>query len=368
MQADQKILTIQDLIKENNLDALLISSVPLVTYFTNYPNFSIEEREAFLIITPKKNFILTDARYTQAIQKKVKNFDLVEVSSINPTKKILQELSTKLKIKSLGIEEDNITFTEYKLLKQLFKSLKGVNLHKIREIKSSQEIKKIQKSCSIGDEAFKYILKKIHAGQTEQEVSYLLEDYIKKLGGKSSFDFIVAFGANSSIPHHLTGKDVLKKRSGQFIKLDFGVRYDNYCSDMTRTIFYGHPNKRQLKIYNTVKLAQQKAIEYINLKLKEKNEIIKASDVDKVARDVIIAERFPTIPHSLGHGIGIEVHELPYLSPSSKNVLSAGMVFSIEPGIYLPKFGGVRIEDLFTIKNNKLIQLTSSPQDVYILD
>ena len=142
-----------------------------------------------------------------------------------------------------------------------------------------------------------------------------------------------------------------------------GIKYENYCSDMTRTIFIGQPTDEQKKIYQTVLTSQELAIEQFNNETMKQKEIkqIHANEIDKVASDFITSRGFPSIPHSLGHGIGLEVHEAPHLSPKSKEILTNGMVFSIEPGIYLPDNMGVRIEDLFTIQNNELTQLTKSP-------
>ncbi|MBI2334310.1 M24 family metallopeptidase, partial [Candidatus Daviesbacteria bacterium] len=167
-----------------------------------------------------------------------------------------------------------------------------------------------------------------------------------------------AFGKNSSIPHHQTG-DKRLTINDKLILLDFGVKLNGYCSDMTRTIFFGKPSEKQRKIYETVLEAQKIAIRFINSGKK-----IKAKDVDKVAREYIKSMGFPDIPHSLGHGVGLEVHEHPYLSSKSKEELKEGMVFSIEPGIYIPDFGGVRIEDLFVLENRNLRQLTTSHKNL----
>ena len=182
-----------------------------------------------------------------------------------------------------------------------------------------------------------------------------LENFIREQGFEPSFKTIVAFAENSAVPHHQTGDKKLK--SGDFVLLDFGVEFKNYCSDMTRTLIFGKPTKKQKLIHQTVKDSQQKASDYLKANYKKG---VKASDLDKIARDHILNSKFPSIPHSLGHGIGIEVHEHPYLSINSKETLKEGMVFSIEPGIYLPELGGVRIEDLYVIEKNAVRQLTAS--------
>lgn len=364
-----KIEKIRKHLEDEKLDAALISSHSNITYLTGYSNFSIHEREAFLLITKDKQFfsegkklgfIFTDARYSEAIRKLVSHFELKEISGENPITKILKDLAG---INVVGIEENNLTIAEYKKIKKSFKKLKALKMHTLRSVKTKEEINKIEKACQIGDETFKFVLSKIQIGITEKQLAYELENFIKQKGADLSFPSIVGFSNNSSVPHHNIGNTTLDKKSGQFILLDFGVKFENYCSDMTRTVFFGKPSGKQRKIYQVVRAAQEKAAEFLQKQL-QKNGLAKASKVDKVVRDYILKKGFPSIPHSLGHGIGIEVHEPPYLSPKSKNILESGMVFSIEPGIYLEDFGGVRIEDLFVIEGKNLRQLTKSSKEI----
>ncbi|MDP3733126.1 MAG: M24 family metallopeptidase, partial [Candidatus Daviesbacteria bacterium] len=206
------------------------------------------------------------------------------------------------------------------------------------------------------DLAFDFILKKIQSGITEKEIAKELENFIKYKGAVISFPSIVAFGKNSSVPHHQTG-DKRLTINDKLILLDFGVKINGYCSDMTRTIFFGKPSGKQRKIYETVLEAQKRAVDFVNKQIKN-GKIIKAKEVDQVAREYIKSKGFFDIPHSLGHGIGLEVHEHPNLSPKSKDILKEGMVFSIEPGIYIQGEGGVRIEDLFVLEKGVLRKLT----------
>lgn len=219
-------------------------------------------------------------------------------------------------------------------------------------------VEKIKQAAKIGDLAFEYILKEIKTGISERKLAALINSFIKEKNAKFAFPIIVAFGENSSEIHHKTGNRKLKH--GDIIMLDFGAKVDGYCADMTRTIFFGKPTLKQQNIYQIVLKAQQKAIDFINHCLKL-NKTIRTTEVDKIARDYIISCRYPNMPHALGHGIGRKVHQSPRLSPKSKEVLKEGMVFSIEPGIYLKNWGGVRIEDLFVINRGKLEQLTLSP-------
>ncbi len=350
-----KLKQLRVFLKIEKIDAVFISSVAHIAYLTGYGNFSKEEREAYLIIGKDFEYIITDGRYSEAIKLKVPHFTLFERGQSQSTEELLKSL--KKQIKLLGIEEDNLTVSEYKLIKKYFKT-KDANLDHIRSIKTSEEIKKIKLACMLGDLAFKFILKKIKVGVAEKEIAILLENFIKQKGGEFSFPAIVAFGKNAAIPHHHTGGDKLSRKDG-FVLLDFGVKIDGYCSDMTRTIFLGSPSGKQLEIYNTVLEAQKKSAEYLKAAIK-KGEKVKSSNVDKAARDYIVSKGFKTIPHSVGHGIGLEVHEHPYISPKSEDLLKEGMVFSIEPGIYISGFGGVRIEDLYVLEENKLERITTS--------
>lgn len=350
----------------DKLDAVVITDVFLINYLTNYGNFSNEEREAFLVITPKTQYILTDGRYTTAIKNEVKHFELLEIDGSNSLENVLKNLSKKHNLKVIGLDFNDITHNEYKFFKKIFSKIKHVELGDLRVIKEASEINLIKKACEIGDKAFEYALKQVKVGVSEKDLSCEIELFVKKLHASMSFETIVAFGKNAAVPHHQTGDEKLDTKD-KFVLIDMGVKLDGYCSDMTRTVFFGKPTPEQIKIYNTVKEAQQKAVEFIQKQLNNGLKI-KATDVDKVARDYIVAQGFNSIPHSLGHGIGLQVHELPNLSPKSKQYLEEGMVFSIEPGIYIPDFGGVRIEDLFCIQNGEIIQLTASEKDMIIIN
>lgn len=339
------------------IDALIISSVSDIFYLSGIGNFSNEEREAFIFITPDSQYILTDARYAEMVEKMAPGFELLLISSEKSWKKHLNDLSDKYKIKRVGVDENEISASEHKTLKEFFPEIIHFQTNQPRIIKSDEEIDFIQKACAIGDKAFDYLISKIKPGISEKELAFELEFFIKKNGGEISFKPIVAFGTNSSVPHHHTGNTKLETKTGQFVLLDFGVKIEGYCSDMTRTFFWGKSSSKQSDIYNVVLNAQKKAIKFVEKNIGKK---ILTSDIDKAAREYIISKRYPSIPHSLGHGIGIQVHERPFLSPKSKEVLKSGMVFSIEPGIYMPGFGGVRIEDLFLFRAKKLTKLTRS--------
>lgn len=340
---------------------MLISSVAHISYLTGYSNFSTEEREAYLLITKKKNYIFTDGRYSEAVKKQVKDFELVELGRGVSFLELLKGIARTQKIRIVGVEENDLKFSEHKLFARAFSKLKGAELESLRVIKELWEIKNIEKACQLGDQTFQHILKIIKPGIKEVEVAWEMEKFIKDKGGKLSFETIVAFGKNSSVPHHHTGQTKLRGAKGEFILLDFGTKINGYCSDMSRTIFYGAPSEKQKKIYQAVREAQKQAIEYIQKNIKTG---VVASEVDLIARECIRKQGLPDFSHSLGHGIGLQVHELPHLSPRASNLLQEGMVFSVEPGIYIPGFGGVRIEDLYTIQKGTLRQLTKASREL----
>ena len=346
-------------------EAVLISSFSNIVYMTNYSGFSKEEREAYLFVTKNDQYILTDARYSEAVKTLISDFKLIEISLNNPVKKVLKHLVKKHRIKHVAFEGHDISFLEHKKLLMDFNDSNHRSLESLRIIKTAEEISKIEKACNIGDDAFKHILKRIKLGISEKEVAYEIEFFIKKQGADLSFRTIVAFGKNSAVPHHLTS-DKRLAISDKFILLDFGIKYNNYCSDMTRTIFFGKPTTELKKMYETVKQAQQKAIDYLTTSdpLRSEASERRASSADKAARDYIISKGYKSIPHGLGHGVGIEVHESPHLSPKSEDILKEGMVFSIEPGIYIPKVGGVRIEDLVVLEKSGPRLLTHSAKNL----
>lgn len=338
----------------DSFDAILISTPSNITYLTGYSGFSEIERECFLIITNKIKILITDKRYSEAIKKQTGSFMIRDEGVYNFLKNEVKDLFKKININTLGIEETDLKVSEFKLLKKAA-NIKPVDLSKLRIIKEDHEIKNIKLACKIADQTFSEIIKKIKLGITEKEISNLIESFIKEKNADISFKPIVAFGKNSSVPHHQTGYSRL--RNNQIILLDFGVKKNNYCSDMSRTIYFGKAPENFIKIHNTVLTAQKRAI----------NKIIigtKASEIDNSARKFILDAGFANIIHSVGHGIGIEVHETPFISPNSKDIILEGMVFSVEPGIYIPNYGGVRIEDLVLVRAGNAELISHSNREI----
>lgn len=344
----------------NNLP-ILISSRANIIYLTGYTNFSEFEKECFLLITDGKKYLITDKRYSQALREVAKDFEVIDCGALRFLEKEGIEFFKKNKIKSIRFEDYDLTVWEYSKLKKLAKP-KTVDLRNLRIIKQKNEIENIKKACKIGDEAFDYVLGHIKLGISELEILDKLETFINSKGADISFKPIVAFGKNSSIPHHMSGGSKLK--ANQIVLLDFGVKVNNYCSDMTRTVFFGSADAKFKQMYQTVLEAQTKSIEFINSQLSIVNGQLLGNDIDKVARKFIKSKGYGNIIHSVGHGIGIEVHESPYISPKSKDIIKSGMVFSVEPGIYIPNYGGVRIEDLVLVSNGKAELISHAQREI----
>ena len=363
----EQIIRLQKKLSKQKLGALLISSSYNIGYLTGFFGFSKIEREGYVLLTRDHTYFFASGLNSEAVSEHIEAFPSISLVEISPrtllTKKALADIIRKEKIKRLGFEKHNIVYSEFERLEKDLKVKlipQEFLIENLRMIKTPQEIEAIEKACRLGDVTFEYILSVIKEGITEKELAFELEFFIRRHGAEISFPPIVAFGANSSIPHHVSDDTQLTTNS--WVLMDFGVKFDSFCSDMTRTVFVGRATKEQRHMYQTVLNSQQKAMEFIAKVQPSLRLNLYAKNVDKVARNYITSQGFPTIPHSLGHGIGLEVHEPPRISPKSKDSLKTGMVFSIEPGIYIPArnasanvaggpgAGGVRIEDLVVLE------------------
>lgn len=353
---------IKKVLEKLETDALLVSDHNNVFYLSGFKSFIPKEREAFLFLTQKGNFIFTSSLYTETVNKNIKDFKLIEIDRHNVFSKKIEEIVKNLKIQKLSADLSDLSVSEYVKIRKIAKVVDDNNIVEIvRENKDEKEIENLRKASKLGDEVFKYILSEIKTGITEIEIAKKIEIFVLNQNSELSFDSVVAFGSNSSSPHHVPTNKKLTKNT--IILLDFGVKVNRYCSDMTRTVYFGKANTRFKKIYLTVKNSKEKAFEYVKSN-SNKQKPISAKAVDKVAREYIIKQGFESIPHSLGHGIGIEVHESPRLSPNSKDELKMGMVFSIEPGIYIPGYGGVRIEDLVLLTDKEPVLISNARSEI----
>lgn len=354
-----RIIKVRNLLQEKGIDAFLVSAPMNLTYLSGFVCLSPTEREAYILVTQKSAYIITNSLYAEEVNNK--DFSVILLSSHKPLSTAISDVLKNESLETLGFEEDDLKFYEYERLSKQDIPLIPWHLANLRTIKDKKEIEKIAEACAIGDKAFEYILKVIKPGMSEEDLAVELELFIRKQHATLSFPSIIAFGENAAVPHHQTSARTLKKN--EFVLLDFGVQYRSYCSDMSRTVFVGIPTDEEKHMYYTVLKAQQRAIDYI---LSEETNSI-AEKADKLARDFLIENKFPSFPHSLGHGIGLEVHEAPSLSPYSKSLLENGMVFSVEPGLYVSGTCGIRIEDLMVIEPGKTRLLTKAPRELILL-
>jgi len=350
---------IEMILNDKGLDALIISDFYNMRYVSGYSGDA-----GYMYVSGKRQCIITDSRYTVRAKEEAPSFEIVEMNSKKGYKDILSGFLEDEEAVNVGFEDKAVSYLDYKMLSGLKAGLNlvelGDALSNLRCIKTSKEIEYIAQAEHIGDIAFSKILDFIKPGMTELEVAAKLE-YTMKCEGASglSFDTIVASGINSSKPHAVPGEKVIEK--GDFVTMDFGCIYKGYCSDMTRTIVVGQASEEQKKVYETVLSAQKAALDVIRAGMVCK-------DVDKVARDLIAQAGYGKyFGHGLGHSVGLYIHENPALNTRCEEVLKENMLETVEPGIYIEGFGGVRIEDLVVVTKDGHRNLTSSPKELIIL-
>ncbi|MEK7581521.1 MAG: Xaa-Pro peptidase family protein [Patescibacteria group bacterium] len=341
---------VQQLLNDNKLDGLLITNQVNIFYLTGFKGVSPQEREALLVIGKNKSTLIT-ARLYQAEASKLKSDNLIVkiATERNEYEDFIKDsLQVGLPTEALakvGFEAHDITVAEHKKFRLLAKKSKLTPtnhlIENLRAVKTEKEIEKIEKAQNITSRAFTQILKTIKIGQTEAEISEKLKSITWHFTHQSqAFEPIVASGPNSAKPHHVTSDRRLV--IGDTLLFDFGAKYQNYCADFSRTVFIGKASGEQRKIFNLVLKAQKAAIANIKPKIKAKAVFESAAHTFK---KVGVGDHFL---HSLGHGIGLQVHEGPSLGAKSKDILERGMIFSVEPGLYF-KWGGVRLEDLVVV-------------------
>ena len=323
--------------------------------------FDIAEGIAVVSRTGARYF--TDSRYIESAQKNIKGFEVIEIGPFNPTVQALNCAISDFDIETLGFEEAYLTVAELRQFEEkLNASFVPVQerLNAFRASKEPWELERMLKAQEITDRAFTDVCGRIHEGMTEKELAAELIYCLYKNGGEGlSFDPIVVSGSNTSMPHGVPGDRKLQK--GDFITMDFGVLYQGYCSDMTRTVALGFATEEMRKVYDTVLQAQLAGIAVSRAGVSGK-------EVDDAARDVITAAGYGEyFGHSYGHSLGLEIHEAPNCSAGNLEPIPLHAVCSAEPGIYLPEKFGVRIEDVVVFEEDGCRILTKSPKDLLIL-
>lgn len=351
-----KIDQVRQKLDKEGLDAFLFNSYSNIFYLSRFSSSN-----AYIVLTQKEIYFLTDSRYYENAKEKLKNFTVVELKNgFKGLKQFINEIS----IKKLGFEKDKITLSFYEKLKEdLQPQLLGYEgfLNEFRISKTQEEIEIIKQAVNKIDNVYKkllpWITKNIENNITELSIRRKVIDLIFEEGGTSeSFPTIVASGKHSAIPHWETSYDFVLKDDPLLI--DMGLKYQGYCSDFTRTLYIGSPDKKFLEIYNIVKEAHITATEKVKAGIPIK-------EIDLAARQVIEKSGYGEyFTHSTGHGIGIDIHEEPRIYKDNEEILQENTVFTIEPGIYIPGYGGVRLENIVVAKKDGVEILTNTPLEL----
>lgn len=350
---NKRLEKLREILAEKKLDGIFISQPDNRFYLSGFDGSA-----GYLLITQEDTLLATDFRYLEQVKMQAPDYTLFRITG--GVSEWFPKLTGGTGVKTLGFESGDITHLMYRQLAEALKSagspvqLMPVDglVESLRTVKDSRELEYIKQAVEITDRAFEYIETIIKPGMTELEVAWQLERFQRENGSQSMpFEIIVASGQNSALPHAKPTEKAIK--NGEPIVIDMGARVGHYCSDFTRTLCLGEPDDTYNKVYDTVLGAQLAAIALIKSGITGK-------EADGFARTVIEeAGHGNEFGHSLGHGTGLAAHENPRVGPNSEDILSDGMVFSVEPGIYIPGWGGVRIEDLAVIENGVINVLSN---------
>ena len=349
----------------NKVDALLVSQPESRYYLSGYNGHDLPPRDSagYLLITSSRAALLTDPRTTEKAAHEAPEFEVITYSSGDRGPQSVAETANKLGVSQLGFESIHLPYAIWDEIRAGFSNeLVPVNrvVDDLRVIKDAEELVHLQDAIDVLDRCLAHVLECLEPGLTEREIARMVELYLLEHADGPSFPSIVASGPNASVPHAVPSDRRIQE--GEGIKIDIGARANGYCSDMTRTVCLGRPRDQRLVELHAIVLEAQLAAE------REIRPGMTGRAADALARDVIRRAGYgDSFTHSLGHGIGLEVHEPPWVSQSRGDErLEPGMVFSVEPGIYLPGWGGVRIEDLVVLEPGGARVLCHSPKDLVL--
>lgn len=355
--SNHRVAKLREKLQQDGLSAMLIGSPINRRYLSGFTGSA-----GYVLITLNESYLLTDFRYMTQAPQQALGFKVVEHGT--KVMETVKELLTSEDITSLGFEQDHVTYGVYTTYSEQLSPIQLVAtsglVEQLRMIKDAEELQVMQRAADLADKTFSHVLNILKPGKTEREIDLEMEMFMRKHGATaSSFDTIVASGERSALPHGVASERVIQ--GNEFVTFDFGALLDGYCSDLTRTVALGSPDPKLKEIYNIVLEAQLHALEHIKPGMT-------GHEADALARDIIDRYGYGEyFGHSTGHGLGMEVHESPRLSKLSDDVLKPGMVVTVEPGIYLPGLGGVRIEDDIVITETGIQILTSSSKDYTVL-
>jgi Xaa-Pro aminopeptidase len=355
-QVMSRLQRLRELLAEHRLDAILIQKPENRLYVTGFSGSA-----GMALITPTDAVLLVDFRYVEQAAA-----EAPELSVVRAERQLVEALGKEVNqrdVRRLGFENDAVSFKQYQDIGKAAVAAELVaidGVDRLRWVKDADELARITKAVELADAAYAHILPHLQPGAVEREVALEMEFFMRRAGAdKEAFETIVASGPRSSLPHGRAAERVLER--GDLVTLDFGATFRHYMSDCTRTVVLGDAGDRQREVYQVVLAAQEAALAGIRPGMSGK-------DADALARDVIAAAGYgDAFGHSLGHGVGLAVHEGPTLSPREEAHLAAGMVVTVEPGIYLAQWGGVRIEDLVVITDTGCTPLTRASKELLVL-
>lgn len=354
---NNRLAKLRSALEELKLEAILLTNAYNRRYITGFTGSA-----GYVLVTSDRAYLLTDFRYMTQAPQQAPDFEVVEHRP-KPMETVA-ELLHKLHIRKLGFEQNDLTYGAYA---SFAADLSGVEwvptssvVEKIRMYKDDGELQIMQEAADLADKTFSHILGFIKPGVSEREIALEMEFYMRKNGAtSSSFDTIVASGERSALPHGVAGERILQ--GDEFVKLDFGALYKGYCSDLTRTVMLGKPTEKHKEIYNIVLEAQMAVLDQLKPGMTGK-------EGDSIARDIIAKAGYGgCFGHGTGHSLGLQIHENPRLSQQCDVVLEPGMTMTVEPGIYLPGFGGVRIEDDIVLTESGVRLLTHSTKQFLMI-
>ena len=353
----ERIINLQNIL--NDGEAFLITSGSNRFYLTGFNSSA-----GAVYVSRKSAVFFIDFRYYE----KAKNtIDSCQVRLFDKGDRDIASLCGEENIKTIFVETNTVSLSQHSYYCNLFEGIEiskqnklDQKLNEMRSVKTKDELSFITAAQKLTDQTFNYICERIAVGRSERDIMLDMEFFMRKLGAEGvSFDFIVVSGKNSSMPHGVPTEKIIEK--GDFITMDFGAVAYGYCSDMTRTVAVGNISAEQKTVYDTVLKAQTTACTAIKAG-------INCGAVDKIARDIIYDAGYTgCFGHSLGHGVGIDIHESPNLSPNNTTVLKTGNVVTVEPGIYIENKFGVRIEDMVCVTDDGCINLTKSDKKLIVL-
>ena len=357
MSTATRLQTLRAALHQQELDAMLVSGPENRRYLSGFTG-----TYGYLLISEAGAVLATDFRYVEQAARQAPEFRAERVSG-----KLgwLPKLASELGVRRIGFEPGDMTVGTHSAFQKAIAEADEADrptlveasdfVDQMRATKQESEMELLSRAIEITDQAFEEVASAIEPGVTEREVAWELQRAMREHGAEAlAFDTIVGAGPNGAIPHHATGDRAIAV--GEPVVIDMGARYEGYCADLTRTIFFGEPDEKFRWVYGTVLDAQTAAREGVRPGMT-------GAEVDAIARDVVSqAGHGEDFGHSLGHGIGLAVHELPHVGPRSDGRLEDGAVFTIEPGIYLSGWGGVRIEDVVVLENGRARVMSKAPK------